>query len=177
VTNSNSSPFLDELRIIPMGWNVAAVVGFVCADVFFGHIIPRLAHHHNLPRQPFWALIAFLGAALLAIMIALIGYVYADAKRRGMHAVLWVLLIVLIPKPVGFLAYFLLRKPLLQQCPQCGAPVQADYHFCPICHHALGAVCNRCGRPISAGYAYCPYCGQGVGAPLQPPPAPTPAQT
>ena len=37
------------------------------------------------------------------------GYIYADAKRRGMNALLWTLLAMLLPKPIGFIAYFLLR--------------------------------------------------------------------
>ena len=175
MTQRNST-FSDELRIIPMGWNVAAIVTFCVCEIFFVRLVPHWAHH-DLPRQPWWGLIGFLGATICALMVALIGYVYADAKRRGMNAVLWVVLIILIPKPVGFIAYFLLRKPLLQYCPQCGEPIRADFHFCPKCHYALSPTCNRCGRPLGANYAFCPYCGQGVGAPLQPPPTPTPAQS
>src|SRR6516225_10303557 len=103
MTQKTSSWFMDELRIIPMGWNVAAVVGFICADVFFGHLIPRWVHRHDLPREPFWGLIAFACAVLVGLMIALTGYVYADAKRRGMRAVLWVVLIILLPKGIGFI--------------------------------------------------------------------------
>jgi RNA polymerase subunit RPABC4/transcription elongation factor Spt4 len=174
MTEHNSSPFMNELRIIPTGWKIAALLSFFCFEFAFGQIMPRIVHHHGLPPQPWWTLIAVVGSLFIALTVALIGYIYADAKRRGMNAILWVVLVILIPKMIGFIAYFLLRKPILHGCPQCGAPVRSDFHFCPQCHYALSPVCNRCGRPIGAGYAFCPYCGQGVGVPMQPA-APNPA--
>ncbi len=51
----------------------------------------------------------------------MIGYVNADSKRRGMNSLLWTLLVIFVPKALGFIAYFLLRKPLLIPCPNCGA--------------------------------------------------------
>jgi uncharacterized OB-fold protein len=45
-------------------------------------------------------------------------------------------LAVLIPNCVGFVLYFLLRKPILHPCPSCGGGVTPDAAFCP-----------RCGQP------------------------------
>lgn len=97
-------------------------------------------------------------------MLLLTGYVYADAKRRGMNALLWTLLVILIPKAIGFIAYFLLRKPLLIPCPNCGTEVGSDFPYCPKCGHALTPSCSHCGRAISSDYVCCPYCGKTVGS-------------
>ena len=64
------------------------------------------------------------------------GYIYADAARRGMPPIPWTALAVLIPNCVGFVLYFLLRKPILHPCPSCGRGVAPDAAFCP-----------RCGQP------------------------------
>ena len=73
----------------------------------------------------------FAGAYFL-----LAGYVYADAVRRGMPPIPWTALAVLVPNCVGFVLYFLLRKPILHPCPSCGRGVAPDAAFCP-----------RCGQP------------------------------
>ena len=50
---------------------------------------------------------------IAAAFVLLAGYVYADAARRGMPPIPWTALAVLIPNGVGFVLYFLLRKPIL----------------------------------------------------------------
>ena len=166
------SHFMEELGIIPVGWVIVAGIGAVWVEILFHVLVPKWAPHHDLPREPWWALMGITGAILMAAMVLLTGYIYADAKRRDMHAVLWVLLVILIPKPIGYIAYFLLRKPMLQRCPKCGAPVEASFHFCPNCSIALGVACAGCGRPMAAGFACCPYCGKAVGS-MGPPVAPS----
>ena len=76
----------------------------------------------------------------------MIGYVYADSKRRGMNSLLWTLLVIFVPKALGFIVYFLLRKPLLIPCPNCGTEVGSDFAYCPKCGHALAPTCSHCGR-------------------------------
>lgn len=156
------SRFAEEMRIIPVGWAIAAIVGFAATQLLF--MILRWTHQPDLPAEPWWTLLGLPVGLMMAAAIALIGYIYADSKRRGMNAVLWTLLVVLIPKPIGFIAYFLLRKPLVVPCPQCGAPVGADFHYCPKCGHAITPTCNHCGRSIERDYVVCPYCGKTVGA-------------
>jgi len=43
----------------------------------------------------------------------------------------WTLLAFLVPNLVGFLLYFLLRKPLLDPCGQCGQGLRQGLAFCP----------------------------------------------
>jgi len=74
-----------------------------------------------------------LAGAVLAAFILLAGYVYADARRRGMPAAVWTALTLLVPNGVGFVLYFLLRKPLAHPCPNCGRSVAVDFVFCPAC--------------------------------------------
>ena len=109
-----------------------------------------------------------MAALFLAIIILLIGYVNADSKRRGMNALLWTLLVIFVPKALGFLAYFLLRKPLLSPCPQCGTPVRADYAYCQKCGRGLRPFCCHCGRAVSDDFVCCPYCGKPLGAAVTP---------
>ena len=82
------------------------------------------------------ALIGLAGGTLAGAWVLLAGYVYADAVRRSMPPVPWTALAVLIPNCVGFVLYFLLRKPILHPCPGCGRGVAPDAAFCP-----------RCGQP------------------------------
>ena len=66
----------------------------------------------------------------------------------------------LLPKPIGFIAYFLLRRPLPLPCPNCQNPVAADFATA-----ASAASCWRRPAPIAEGairrdFACCPYCGK-----------------
>ena len=49
----------------------------------------------------------FTGAFFLAL-----GYIYGDAKRRQMHAWAWVTAVSFIPNLIGFILYFVFRRPL-----------------------------------------------------------------
>ena len=81
------------------------------------------------------ALIGLAGGTLACAYFLLAGYVYADAGRRGMPPIPWAALAVLIPNCVGFVLYFLLRKPILHPCPGCGRGVAPDAAFAPRCGH------------------------------------------
>ena len=152
-----------ELSIIPLGWTITAFVGLVAIETVFQFAIPHFAGRHELPPAPWWGLIGAVAGLLLAATILLTGYVYADAKRRGMNAILWTLLVILIPKPIGFIAYFLLRVPLLAPCPKCGTRVGPDFAYCPKCGFELMPACAGCGRGLRRDYVCCPYCGRAVG--------------
>ena len=156
------SYFQEELRIIPTGWAIAAVMGFAALELLFLVYIPMWSHHKDLPPQPWWTLLAAVGALAMAATILLIGYIYADSKRRGMNAILWTLLVILIPKPIGFIAYFLLRKPLAEPCPNCRWPAGSDFAYCPKCGYAITPSCSNCGRATRHDYVCCPYCGKSV---------------
>jgi Na+/proline symporter len=84
------------------------------------------------------AVIAGLGLGLLvgaviAIWILCLGYVNADARRRGMPPILWTLIAAFIPNLLGFLLYFALRRPIASPCPHCGQAMTAEQRFCSWC--------------------------------------------
>jgi hypothetical protein len=74
----------------------------------------------------------------------------------------WVLVAIFVPNALGFIAYFLLRKPLAARCPYCGAIVASEYVHCPSCGHKLAPNCPSCGRAVHVGDVYCPYCGHAL---------------
>lgn len=99
--------------------------------------------------------------ALIALTIpALIGvYVYRDAKRRRMNAVLWTLVAVLSPALIGFIIYLLVRSSYSDlECPQCAAPVTEQFVVCPQCGTKLRPACPSCGRPVEPDWRVCPRC-------------------
>jgi RNA polymerase subunit RPABC4/transcription elongation factor Spt4 len=156
------STFRRELAIIPPIARVIAGVVWVLVQIALLVLLPH--YEKDIPPMPFMYLISIVGGALLAIIVLMIGYVNADSKRRGMNSLLWTLLVIFIPKALGFLAYFLLRKPLLVPCPNCGASVGSDFRFCPKCGSAVTPMCPHCGRSTSGDYVCCPYCGKRVTA-------------
>jgi len=103
---------------------------WLLALLAFGAAWLCLAHFGADEQQTLLTLACSLFAA--AYVLAL-GYVYGDARRRGMSGLLWVLAAVLVPNLVGFLLYFLLRKPLLEPCGGCGSGMAAGHAFCPAC--------------------------------------------
>ena len=92
----------------------------------------------------------------------LVSYVYGDARRRGMRHVVWALVAALVPNALGFIAYFLLREPLLQPCPSCGARARRDFAFCPQCGSALPRACPSCRRPVETSWSHCAHCGKSI---------------
>ena len=162
--NQVKSHFRSELAIIPPVARVIAVVAFAIMQICLLGLLPHFVNRSEIPPMPFMVLISLVGGAVLGIIVLMVGYVYADSKRRGMNALLWTLLVIFVPKALGFIAYFLLRKPLLIPCPNCGTEVGSDFRYCPKCGHALTPTCSHCGRSISGDYVCCPYCGKPVGA-------------
>jgi hypothetical protein len=79
--------------------------------------------------------LGLLAGVVMAIWILGLGYVYADARRRGMPPILWTLIAAFIPNLLGFLLYFALRRPIASPCPHCGQPTTAGQRFCSWCGH------------------------------------------
>lgn len=92
-------------------------------------------------------------------LILLVGYIYGDARRRGMRPVLWALLAFFIPNAIGIILYFILREPLLVNCPKCGAGTKSAFPFCPSCGSSLADTCPSCRSAIESGWSHCPRCG------------------
>ena len=83
--------------------------------------------------------LGLLAGCLIALWVLCLGYVYGDARRRAMPPALWVLVAVLVPNLLGFLLYFVLRRPISAPCPQCGRPVAMDQRFCSWCGYEMVA--------------------------------------
>jgi hypothetical protein len=79
-----------------------------------------------------------LGVFTAAFFLAL-GYVYGDAKRRQMPAWAWVIAASFIPNLIGFILYFLFRRPLLSPCSSCGKPIRGEEAFCSHCGCSQGS--------------------------------------
>jgi hypothetical protein len=110
--------------LIPGPAKILAALAFVV--FFFGVLEENRA-------SSLGTLIGLVGGTLAGAYFLLAGYVYVDAVRRGMPPIPWTALAVLVPNCVGFVLYFVLRKPILHPCPSCGRGVVPDAAFCPHC--------------------------------------------
>lgn len=165
--------FREELRIIPK-WLV-----WTCLMLYvLALIIGTIVNLHNMQSgdpvfpdddfrsQPELACLALAGAitgvsAVLSIFLFTLGYVYRDAKRRGMHPALWTLLVLILSPAyfcIGLIIYLLVREPLPYTCPQCATTVSARFNFCPNCKYNLHPACPQCQREVSDDDKFCPFC-------------------
>lgn len=108
---------------------------------------------------------AFSIAVALAVVIAIpliIGtYVYRDARRRGMNALLWALIAAAAPALIGLIVYLLVRGSYSDlRCPQCDAPVKEQFVVCPRCGAKLRPACPACAMPVEPDWKMCPKCAQ-----------------
>jgi hypothetical protein len=161
MTRRNSN-FSEEFGIVPGFMMPLALVAAACVMYLFLDYMPQ--HDPHAPPFPARLFLGALVGCVAAAYILLIGYVNQDAKRRDMGQLLWTLLVIFIPNGIGFLAYFLLRKPLVGSCPKCASRVEKGFHFCPKCGYALTPTCSQCGQSVSAEFVCCPYCGKALGA-------------
>lgn len=180
------STFRNELRIIPkwLVWTcivlyiVALIVGIGINLHHFaanGPIFPD----DTLRYSPLLSCLALAGvitvmALAFTMVFFMLGYVYRDAKRRGMNAGLWTLLVLILSPAyllIGLIIYLLVREPLPYTCPQCGVTVTARYNFCPNCKYNLHPACPACQREVADDDKFCPYCATE----LTHAPKPTPA--
>jgi len=165
--NPHRSHFRDELAIIPRVAVWVAFAVFLLIQVCLLWLLPMFPDATSgveLPPRPWWPVLTVVGGLIVAFFVLMVGYVNADSKRRGMNSLLWTLLVIFVPKALGFLAYFLLRKPLQMPCPKCGTALFGDFRFCHKCGYALSPTCAQCGRAINQDFVCCPYCGKPVGA-------------
>lgn len=153
------SRFREELRLIPRAaWIVAGI-----AFVGFFELMMWLPFRQD-PTLRHWPVLAKMAVAMLpglpmAALVLVVGYIYSDARRRGMRYIMWTLLAAFIPNAIGIILYFILRDPLLAPCAHCGAPGRAGYAFCPSCGGALARACPQCRRAVEPGWSHCVSCG------------------
>lgn len=167
------STFRQELRIIPK-WLV-----WLCIVLYVAGLIIGLAVNLHIfvtggdifpgdgsirdPAASCAALAAVItvGALVFSAILFMLGYVYRDAKRRGMNAGLWTLLVLILSPAyllIGLIIYLLVREPLPFTCPQCSTTVNARFNFCPNCKYNLHPACPQCQREVADTDKFCPYC-------------------
>ncbi len=156
--------FSDELRIIPVvAWILAVLIPICSFVLLFTVAIPQN------PKMSLWPVVGRVAFAiwpglLVGVLVLFYGYIYADARRRGMRYVMWTLLAIFVPNTIGIILYFILRDPLLARCPKCGAQGRVNFTFCPQCGAELTTTCPSCKRPVEPGWKSCPYCRSALGA-------------
>lgn len=147
-----------ELRILsPAAWVVAGLF-LLC---WFAVVMPFILGTVQ-PTAVLGGLLTFAGV-ILSIWVLMVFYVNADAKRRQMNRLLWTLLVIFIPNAIGFIVYFLLRKPIAYPCPKCRAPLQPEFVFCPACGLELAQKCPSCHKAVERGWLTCAFCGGKLG--------------
>jgi len=166
------STFRQELKLVPK-WLV-----WTCAVLTLLAIVIGIGVNlHNFDtggpifpddslRNDRGASCAALFGVILAVSIVTsalfftVGYVYRDAKRRGMNAALWALLVLILTQYlfIGLIIYLLVRDPLPFTCPQCASTVSAKFNFCPNCKYNLHPACPQCQQEVSDTDKFCPYC-------------------
>jgi hypothetical protein len=125
-------------NVVPKGMKIVAAIviaaALICATVFAFMSGVQDAHAtRNVMTAPVASGLGLFVATVVAAWLLLLGYVYGDAKRRGMPPVIWSLVAIMVPNMVGFILYFALRKPLLSICSGCGQSVASGQKFCPSC--------------------------------------------
>jgi len=167
------SKFTQELRVIPR-WLV-----FTCLTLYILALLIGLSINgyniaaggpvfpdDSLRREPALSYLALFGAIsagafAFSVFLFMLGYVYRDAKRRGMNPILWTLLVLILSPAymfIGLIIYLLIREPLPYACPQCTTAVTARFNFCPNCKYNLHPACPQCQREVSDSDKFCPYC-------------------
>jgi predicted RNA-binding Zn-ribbon protein involved in translation (DUF1610 family) len=165
--------FSEEIKLVPRGLAIGTLLLFAAAILLAMFLCTKQIPEpwpiaDDMGNKAAVAAVGLIGLAMaipLAIVILLTGYVYRDARRRGMNAGLWVFLVlVMLPAylVVGFVLYFNAREPLPYHCPKCGFLVNARFNFCPGCKYELHRTCNSCQREVGDMDRYCPHCGNDM---------------
>ncbi len=98
---------------------------------------------------------------VLIIPVVIAVYVYRDAARRGMGALLWAVVAALAPSFIGLLIYLLVRGSYSDlRCPRCESPVTGQFVLCPRCGAKLKPICPNCAAPVEPDWKVCPKCAQ-----------------
>ena len=122
--------FRDFFAEIPRPVRIVAAVLGGC--VALAGVVMTVVHRGSYATL-FYSVAGVAGGLILATWILGVGFVYADARRRGMRPVLWAVLVVLFPHLLGFLLYFVLRQPLARSCGRCGQAISDQQRFCSWC--------------------------------------------
>lgn len=153
--------FRKELRVIPRTAWIIASIFYAGMAILLWFLVPTDHEMSHWPQAGRLAFI-FLMPLFLFLIISLYGYIYGDAKRRGMRYVMWTLLAIFIPDLIGVIIYFILRDALPTDCPTCHNAVPSKFTFCPHCGNALSPYCPQCGKSVERAWTNCGYCGAKI---------------
>jgi hypothetical protein len=159
------SRFRQEWDLIPGAAFVIAGVVYLAYITLMGFIWlagPIAEGDRVHPILWGWFLVTAAAGVLMALYVLLVGYVWGDAKRRGMNALLWILLAIFIPNAIGIILYFIVRDPLPVPCPSCRAPAKKEQAFCAACGTAVRRACPSCRCPVQEGWTHCGGCGAPI---------------
>ena len=150
------SSFRREFAVIGRPARVIAVVSYPAFAALFYYVFGAA---ENPPSDDFRFYFSLFFPLFFPMAILFYGYVYGDARRRGMRAVLWLLLAILIPNMLGVVLYFFMREPLPVLCGACSAPVKPGFAYCPACGAMAKPACPQCAKAVEEEWTNCAYCG------------------
>jgi hypothetical protein len=161
------STWSERIAVIPRTAKVIAVllaIGFAVLIILLSHLPPS----HGEAPLPLVAkvLLPILTGSLMLVWALLVGFVYGDAKQRGMRYQMWTWLAALIPDCIGVILYFILRDPLPTTCPHCSTKVVSKFAFCPSCGTSLKPTCPQCGQAVEPIWSNCGHCGTRLPGPI-----------
>jgi hypothetical protein len=158
IKDEPKSRLIAEIQVIPVwAWVLASMI-FLSAQIFFNYFA-------RMPNglEGWVAVLAGIAAGVGGgCYVLFIGYISRDAKRRGMSALIWVLVAIFVTNGLGIILYFLLRQPINGRCPQCAGAVLPGFGFCPRCSYQLSRRCAQCQREVGTSDVYCPHCGSAL---------------
>ena len=125
------SRFLSVVPKVVQVWAVAIVAAAVLIGLAVGGY--AVAGGAALRTRFVYAAAALAVGMVIAIWLLCLGFVFADARRRGMRAPGWTLVAMLMPNLLGFLLYFVMRRPLAAPCVSCSREIPVDQPFCSWC--------------------------------------------
>jgi hypothetical protein len=149
------TPVSERDHVIPsIAWWIAVLV-FLAMFILMSWVV-SLASDMPVALRIF---LPTIPPFLMAGWTVVIGYVYGDARRRGMRYVMWTLLAIFIPNCIGIILYFILRDSMPCYCSKCGSRAQQGHAFCPCCGASIMPACPQCHRAGQAGWSHCAWCG------------------
>ena len=160
------SRFTKELRVIPEAAWIFAWFAYSCLTVWlFFFVAPTDPEMGKWPR---WgqALLIYGFLLLQVAWVALIGYIYGDAKRRQMRYVMWMLLAIFIPHAIRMIFVLHSPRPAAENVSRLRACRKGkNSHLCPRCGTFLQPTCPKCDKSVEPTRANCAYCGHQLPEP------------